>query len=139
MLAMMRAELAHRRGDADRTIRLAQEGLAVTDAGDRYLRYHLRWNLAVGMLLEGRAGEAEAALAELAADPWATGPRSYLTVRTRRTLGQVHRAQGRLGAALRSCRQALELVASDGGHPAVPAAALAYVGLAEVLRERGEL
>jgi LuxR family maltose regulon positive regulatory protein len=140
MLAMMRAELAHRGdGDAGRTIRLARQGLAVTDTEDRYLGFHLRWNLAVGTLLEGRVAEAEAALADLAADPWATGPRCYLTVRTRRTLAQVHRAQGRLGAALRSCQQALELFAEPTGRPTVPAAALAYVGMAEVLRERGEL
>jgi LuxR family maltose regulon positive regulatory protein len=139
MLAMMRAELAHRGGDAEATIRLARQGLAVTDAEDQYLRYHLRWNLAVGTLLEGRVADAEAALAELAADPWATGPRWYLTVRTRRTLGQVQRAQGRLGAALRSCQQALELAADAAGRPTVPPVALAYVGIAELLRERGEL
>jgi LuxR family transcriptional regulator, maltose regulon positive regulatory protein len=138
MLAWLRAELAHRRGDADRTIQFAQQGLAVADANDRYLRHLLGWNLAVGTLLLGRVGEAEATLGELAADPWATGPHRYFAVHAQYMLAQVQRVQGRLGAALRSCRQGLELAMPAGG-VAVPLAGVALVGLAEVLRERGEL
>jgi LuxR family maltose regulon positive regulatory protein len=138
MLAMLRAELAHRRGHADRTIQLARQGLATIDADDRYLRYLLRWNLAVGMLLHGRVRDAEAALTELAADPWATGPRRYYAVRTHYTLAQVHRAQGRLDAALRSGQGALEL-APDAAGPSAWIVGVAHLGLAEALRERGEL
>jgi LuxR family maltose regulon positive regulatory protein len=134
-VAVLGAELAHRRGEADRTIQLAQRGLAVADADDRYLGYFVGWNLAMGTLLQGRVGEAEAALAELAADPWATGPQRYLGMRSRYMLAQAQRAQGRLDAALRSCQQALE----SAGRPAVPVAGVAHVGLAEVLRERGQL
>jgi LuxR family transcriptional regulator, maltose regulon positive regulatory protein len=138
MLAMLRAELAHRRGDAGGTIRLARQGLAVTDADDRYLRYLLRWNLAVGTLLQGRVRNAEAALTELAVDPWATGPHRYFAVRAHYTLGQVHRARGGLGAALRSGQQALELATDPAGHPAVMVG-VAHVGLAEALREQNRL
>jgi LuxR family transcriptional regulator, maltose regulon positive regulatory protein len=139
MLAMLRAELARLRSDAEGTIRFAQQTLALADADDRYLRYFGRWNLAMGTLLQGRVGEVEAALTELAADPWSTGPQRYFAVRAMYTLGQVHRVQGRLGGALRSCQQGLELAAEAGGRPAVPVAGVALVGLAEVLRERGEL
>jgi len=139
MIPMLRAELARERGDAERTIQFGRQGLAHADADDRYLRYLGRWHLAAGTLLQGRAGDAEAALAELAADPWAAGADRYFAVRARYTLGRSQRAQGRLGAALRSCQQAFELAAEPAGRPPMPAAGVAHVGLAEVLYERGEL
>jgi LuxR family maltose regulon positive regulatory protein len=138
MIPLLRGELARERGDAERTIGFARQGLALAGADDRYLRYLGRWQLAVGTLLQGRVGDAEAALAGLAADPWAAGADRYFAVRARYILGRGQRAQGRLGAALRSCQQALELAAAPAGRP-LPAAGVAYVGLAEVLYERGEL
>jgi LuxR family transcriptional regulator, maltose regulon positive regulatory protein len=139
MIPLLRAELARERGDAERTIQFARQGLARAGVDDRYLRYLGRWHLAVGTLLQGRVGDAEAALAELAADPWAAGADRYFAVRARYTLARGQRAQGRLGAALRSCQQALELAAGPAGRPPLPAAGVAHVGLAEVLYERGEL
>jgi LuxR family transcriptional regulator, maltose regulon positive regulatory protein len=138
MLAWLGAELARRRGDADATIQFAQQSLALADAEDQYLNYFGRWNLAVGTLLQGRVADAEAALGELAADLWATGSQRYFAVHAHYMLAQVHRAQGRLGAALRSCQQGLEIAAPAGG-AALPVAGVALVGLAEILRERGEL
>jgi LuxR family transcriptional regulator, maltose regulon positive regulatory protein len=138
MLTMLRAELAHRHGDGARTIRLARHGLSVTHEDDQYLRYLLRWNLTMGTLLEGRVGAAEAALHELAADPWAAGSRRYFAVRAQYMVAHLRRAKGRLGGALRSCQQAIELASEAGGGPAVMAG-VAHIGLAEVLRERGEL
>jgi LuxR family transcriptional regulator, maltose regulon positive regulatory protein len=138
MLAMLRAELAHRRGDAAGTVQLARHGLSVTHEDDRYLRYLLRWNLAMGTLLEGRVGAADAALGELAADPWAAGRHRYFAVRARYMVAHLRRAQGRLGAALGSSQQAMELASEVAGRPAVMVG-VAHLGLAEVLRERGEL
>jgi LuxR family maltose regulon positive regulatory protein len=139
MLAWLRAELARRRGDADATIQFAQQALALADADDQYLNYFGRWNLAVGTLLQGRVTDAEAAFGELAAaDLWSTGPQRYFAVHAHYMLAQVQRGQGRLGAALRSCQQGLELAMPAGG-AALPVAGVALVGLAEVLRERGEL
>jgi ATP/maltotriose-dependent transcriptional regulator MalT len=139
MIPLLRAELARERGDAEPTIRFARQGLTHADADDRYLRYLGRWQLAVGTLLQGRVGDAEAALAELAGDPWAAGADRYFAVRARCTLARGQRAQGRLGAALRSCQRALELAAEPAPRPPLPAAGMAHVGLAEVLYERGEL
>ncbi len=136
MIPLLRAELARERGDAEPTIRFARQGLTHADADDRYLG---RWQLAVGTLLQGRVGDAEAALAELAGDPWAAGADRYFAVRARCTLARGQRAQGRLGAALRSCQRALELAAEPAPRPPLPAAGMAHVGLAEVLYERGEL
>jgi LuxR family transcriptional regulator, maltose regulon positive regulatory protein len=137
-LAWLRAELARRRGDADATIRFAQQILAVADADDRFLGGFGRWNLAVGTLLQGRAADAEAMLAEFAAELRAAGRQRYFAVNTHYMLAQTQRVQGRLGAALRSCQQGLE-VATPAGGPALPAAGYAHIGLAELLRERGEL
>ena len=53
-------------------------------------------------------------------------------------LTQVQRAQGRLDAAARTCRQVLEITAPPG-RPPLPAAGPAYVGLAEVTYQRNEL
>jgi ATP/maltotriose-dependent transcriptional regulator MalT len=139
MVAMLRAELARQHGDTERTIQFARQGLALAAADDQYLRYFVGWNLAVGTLMQGRVEEAEAALGDLAADPWSTGQHRYFAVRARYTLAQAQRAQGHLGAALRSCQQALELAAEPPGRPPLPAAGVAHVGLAEILYERGEL
>ena len=50
----------------------------------------------------------------------------------------MQRAQGRLDAALGTYRQALEITAPPG-QPALPAAGIAFVGLAEVAYQRNEL
>ena len=52
-------------------------------------------------------------------------------------LGQVQQAQGRLEAALGTCREALEVAAAI--HPALPPAGAAHVRMADVLRERNQL
>jgi LuxR family transcriptional regulator, maltose regulon positive regulatory protein len=138
ILAWVRAELARRRGDADATIRFAHKTLALADADDQYLGYFGRWNLAVGMLLGGRAADAQVALGELAAELRAAGSPRYFAVNTLYMLAQARRAQGRLGAALRSCQQGLALATPVGG-AALPVAGVAHIGLAEVLRERNQL
>ena len=97
-----------------------------------------QWNLAVAKQMQGLLDEAEDVLAELAADPWASGLHRYFAVRIYYTLGQVQRAQGRLSIALSTCRQGLEL-AAEGGRQDLPAAGVAHVGVAEVLYERNEL
>ena len=52
-------------------------------------------------------------------------------------LGQVQRAQGRLGAALATYQQGLETTGVAG--PELPHVGMAHIGLAEVLYERDEL
>jgi LuxR family maltose regulon positive regulatory protein len=54
------------------------------------------------------------------------------------TLGHILRTQGRLGEALDSYRQALDLAAGQPGHPLRGTADM-HVGIAEVLVERDEL
>jgi LuxR family transcriptional regulator, maltose regulon positive regulatory protein len=137
-VAMLRAELARHRGDVEHTIQFSRRARAHLGEGDRYLRFFTSWNLAVAKQMQGRLGEAEDALAELAADPWASGRHPYIAVRTYYALGQVQLTQGRLSAALQTFRQGLEC-ATEAGRRALPAAGVAHVGVAEVLYERNEL
>jgi LuxR family maltose regulon positive regulatory protein len=137
MLAILHAELARQHGDADRTIWFARRALPQIAEDDQLLRYLVGWNLAVAMLLQGQVREAEQALAEIAADRWAAGE-PYNALRACYTLSQVQRAQGRLGAALATCQQGLGH-AEAAGRPALAAAGVAHVGLAEILREQDDL
>src|SRR5215207_3329129 len=137
-VAMLRAELARQRGDVEHTIQFTRRARAHLGEGDRYLRFFNSWNLAVVKQMQGRLGEAEDALAELAADPWASGRNPYVAVRTYYALGKVQLTQGRLSAALQTFRQGLEL-ATEAGRLELPAAGVAHMGVAEVLYERNEL
>ena len=106
MLAILRAELARQHGDADQTVAFARQALPHIGGDDRFLRYLVGWNLAVAMLLQGRAGEAEQALAEIAADRWAAGE-PYNALRAYTSAAKPS-GPGPAGAALATCRQGLE-------------------------------
>jgi len=129
------AMLARERGDAERTAEFGQQALTHLTDADRTLRHFARYYLAMADWLRGRVVEAEQALAGLAAEQVAAGAR-YLAP-LYHDLGQVQRARGHLGAALRTYERALG-IASQAGRP-LPPAGIAQVDLAEVLYERGEL
>jgi LuxR family transcriptional regulator, maltose regulon positive regulatory protein len=135
-IAFLHAELARLRGDAARAVSCDRQAMAHLSAEDWLLRSQVAWNLAVADWLRGRLTEAERALAEVVAERAAIAE-SYFILRASYDLGQVQRAQGRLGAALRTYRQGLG-VASEAGHQ-LPPSGMAHVGLAEVLYERDEL
>jgi LuxR family maltose regulon positive regulatory protein len=69
---------------------------------------------------------------------WRAAGERFLAMRLIELLGYVQRGQGRLDAALATYRQALEIAAAPG-RPALPAAGMAYVAMAEVAYQRGEL
>ncbi|HEV3464428.1 MAG TPA: AAA family ATPase, partial [Actinomycetota bacterium] len=136
--AVGRADLARLRGDPEREAGFARQALThLTDRDGLLLGSFVRYHLAMADWLDGRHGEAERALAEVVAERAAAGER-YLAVRAGYDLGHVQQAQGRLGAALRTYHQGLELAAGPG-HAPLPAAGMAHVGLAEVLYQRDEL
>ena len=134
-IGTFRAGLACLQGDAERTTRFGQQALAHLTDADRTLRSFAQWYLAVAEWLSGRLVEAEQALAGLVAEQRGAGERYF--ARLCYDLGQVQRAQGRLGAALGTYQQALD--ASGGAARLLPPAGMALVGLAGVLYERGEL
>jgi LuxR family transcriptional regulator, maltose regulon positive regulatory protein len=135
-IAIARADLARRRGDADRVDAFVQQALPQLTEKDRALRWAVDRYLAVAAWQRGELAEAERLLVNLVGERWAPGE-GFLAVRPRYDLGQVQRAQGRLGAALGTYRQVLA-AAGGVGRP-LPAAGMAHVGMAEVLYERGQL
>jgi LuxR family transcriptional regulator, maltose regulon positive regulatory protein len=138
-IAFARTFLAHLRGNAEGTIAFAQRALAELGEGEWTLESVIRWQLAVAEWLRGRPAQAECAFAASVAG-WQTAGERGLAAACCHYLGQVQRARGRLDAALATYRQALEITTGPGpGRPAPPAAGIAYVGMAEVAYQRGEL
>jgi LuxR family transcriptional regulator, maltose regulon positive regulatory protein len=137
MVAMLRADLARLRGDADRTTQLARQVLTRVPAVDRFTRFFADWNLARADWLRGDLGAAERALASLVSAVRATSE-YRLTMVICWDLGRVQCAQGRLGAALVTYRQALT-IGAEVGNPSLPVLGIAQLGVAAVLYERDEL
>jgi LuxR family maltose regulon positive regulatory protein len=135
-IAQDRAFLAVVRGDAEQASAFARRALAELDEGEGMLGSIARGHLAMAEWLRGRLPEAERALASSIAQ-WRTAGERFLAVRLSEVLGQAQRGQGHLDAALETYRQVLEIAAAPG-RPALPAG-MAYVGMAEVAYQRGEL
>jgi LuxR family transcriptional regulator, maltose regulon positive regulatory protein len=112
-MALVRAELARRSGDADRVGAFAQQALAHLTEDDRALRLQVDWDLAVADWFGGRLAQAEHALEGLVAEQRAAGE-VYLAVRAAYDLGQMQHARGRLGAALATYGQAFEIAREAG-------------------------
>jgi LuxR family maltose regulon positive regulatory protein len=135
-IAFLRADLARLRGDADAAIASDETALEYLDEDDWLLGSHVRWNLGVAEWLRGHLGRAERLFAGVFDERRAAGE-GYLSMRVAYDLGQVQRAQGRLGAALDTYQLGL-LTCSQGGRE-LAAAGMAHVGSATLLYERGEL
>jgi ATP/maltotriose-dependent transcriptional regulator MalT len=136
-IALDRAYLAELRGDAGQAAGFAERARAQIGEDEWMLASHADGYLALARWLDGRLAEAERGLSATVARWRAAGER-YLAVRGCHHLGQVQRAQGRLDAALATYGQALE-IAAPPGRPALPAAGVAHVGLAEVAYQQGRL
>jgi LuxR family transcriptional regulator, maltose regulon positive regulatory protein len=137
VIALDRAILAELRGDAEGTAAFASRCLAELGEGDWMLASHARGHLGVAAWLCGGLAEAERELSSSISQWRKTGQPTMIAWGCHH-LGQVHRAQGRLDAALVTYQQALEITAPPG-RPALPAAGAAYVGMAEVAYQRGEV
>ena len=135
-IAFLHADLERLRGDSARAVAYDQQALRHLEKSDWLLGSHVAWNLAVADWMSGRPQQAEQALAEVVAARRAAGE-GYLAMRVAYDLGQVQRAQGRLGAALATYRQGLE--ATGEASAQLPHVGMAHIGMAEVLYERDEL
>jgi len=135
-IALVRAELARRHGDAAVMGTFARQARACVSADEQALRLQVDWDLAVADWLRGRLAEAEAALTGLLAEQQAAGE-LYLAVRAACDLGQVRQARGHLGAALTAYEQAVQ-IATEAGRP-LPPAGMALLGMAEVHYEQDDL
>ena len=119
LIAVHRSLLAMLRGDVEATAVFASRALAELGEGERLLEYVARFNLGIADWLRGRLADAERVFVPSIAG-WADRP--TITVWGRHILGQVQRAQGRLDAAARASRQALERTAQPGLPPLPPPA-----------------
>ena len=136
-ITLERTLLAVLQGDAERAITFGRRTLAQVDEGEWMLASHALGYLGVAEWLRGQLAEAERALSASIAQGWAAG-QPTLTAWGYQDLGKVQRAQGRLDAAAATYRQALEVAAATS-RTGLPAAGIAYVGLAEVAYQRNEL
>ena len=136
-IALGRALLAVLHGDAERAITFGRRTLAEVGEGEWLLTSHANGYLGVAEWLRGQLAEAERALSSSIAQGRAAG-QPTMTAWGYQDLGQVQRAQGRLDTAAGIYRQALEVAAATS-RTALPAAGIAYVGLAEVAYQRNEL
>ena len=135
--ALCRSYLAYLRGDAEGMAAFASRAMGELGEGERMLNFVIRWNLAMAEWLRGRLAEAERAFVSRVAW-WRSVGLLAGAAWDGYELGQVQRARGRLDAAVRTSRQALEMTAVPG-RPPPPAAGPAYVGLGEVAYQRNEL
>jgi LuxR family transcriptional regulator, maltose regulon positive regulatory protein len=136
-IALEHALLAYLRGDAEGTAGFASQALAKLGEGEWMLDLWIRSMRALAELLRGRLAAAERAFAA-SIMAWWSADEPAMAASDCHLLGQVQRALGRLDAALDTYQQALEMTAPHG-RPALPAAGVAYVGMAEVAYQRGEL
>jgi LuxR family transcriptional regulator, maltose regulon positive regulatory protein len=136
-IALAHAFLAHLHGDADGTVAFASQALAELSEDEWLLDSVARWQLNVAEWLHGRVEEAEHGFTFVTARCRAAGERG-LAAASCHLLGQVHRTQGRLDAALGTYQETIEITAPPG-RPALPAVGIGYVGLADVAYQRDEL
>jgi LuxR family maltose regulon positive regulatory protein len=129
--------LAWLRGDADDAAALVSQALAELTDDDWLLTSMCQLELALADRLRGRLDHAERGLTASIAGWRAAGQRGW-AVSVCDYLGQVHLARGRLDAALGTYQLALEIAAGPG-QLALPAAGIAYTGIAEVEYQRDEL
>jgi LuxR family maltose regulon positive regulatory protein len=135
-IAMLRANFARIYGDAGPATRFARQAQAGLAGDDPWTRGAVEWNLAQADLLGGRLEAVEHALTRVAAAYRAAGV-PLLAAAVCYDLAQVQHGLGRLGVAITTCREALELTSAVD--PDVPQAGAAHARLAELLRERDEL
>ena len=137
LITLHRSYLAELRGDAEETAALASRALAESHEGEWMLSYNAQGLLAAAEWIRGRLAAAERAFMPRIAR-WREAGQLTMIAWDCYELGQVQRAQGRLDAAVRTCQQALEIIARPA-RPSMPAAGPAYVGLGEVAYQRNEL
>ena len=136
-IALGRTYLAVLYGDAEAAAASASQALAALGGGEWVLHSVSLWMLALAERLRGRLEDAERGFAASVAG-WRAAGEHPLAAWACHDLGRVQRAQGRLDATLATYRQVLE-IAAPPGRAAMPAAGIGYVGMAEVVYQRGDL
>jgi LuxR family maltose regulon positive regulatory protein len=136
-IALGHTVLASMSGDPDRVFALASRTLTELRDDEWVLELFTRQQLAVAQCLRGELDNAARALASVIAG-WRSAGERRMAAWGCYHLGQIQQMKGQLDGALDVYEQALEITTAPG-QPALPAAGIAYVGMAEVAYQRGEL
>ena len=132
---LLRAFVAHLRGDVDAATALAEGVLAEVDDEGTTIGLIARWYLAVDPWLRGAVAQAEPAL-ERDIERWREVGDPGRGALSSHYLGRVQRARGDLDGATETYRR---LLATSADATVEPPTAVAHVGLAEVAYERDDL
>ncbi|MDH3306404.1 MAG: LuxR C-terminal-related transcriptional regulator [Acidimicrobiia bacterium] len=136
-IALLRAFVAHLRGQEDAALELAHRTLTeLDDDPGSTLGLIAQWYLAVDPWLRGAVAEAESALA-VDLDRWRIAGDDGRGALSGHYIGRVQRSRGDLAAAAETYRRVLS-IALDDSAPARPSAAVGHVGLAEVAYQQGD-
>jgi LuxR family transcriptional regulator, maltose regulon positive regulatory protein len=136
-VSLVRAEIAAARGDADESAEHARSALVHMGEEEYGPQFWARWLLSCADWTAGRLKAAESGFTELLAEGRAA-PAAYPLMSSSYALGQVQRAEGKLGGALRTYREGLHFTKKDGTLSTFHAAE-AHIGMAQVLYERNQL
>lgn len=136
MSALLRAFVAHMRGDPDTAESLASPAVAATDDPSAP-GLIARWHLATGPWLRGDVAAAEPAVAANIA-AWRQAGQHDRAAWSAHYLGQVQQARGDLDAATATYQEVLAVDVAHTG-PDAPAAGVAHIGLAQVAYQRDDL
>ena len=136
-IAAGRAWLAYLGGDADATVALATEARSKLGDADSLLNAFCQLELAVADRLRGRLDDAERGFAASVTSLVAAGARG-LAAAVCGYLTEIQMCKGRLDAVLATCQLALKIT-TPPGEPPSPAAGIAYVAMADVYYQRGDL
>ena len=134
---LARAYLAVLHSDAEGAATAASRAMAALGGEEWALRSVGLWMVALAEWVGGRLDGAERGLAAGVAGWSAAGQRPWAAWASH-DLARVRRAQGHLDSARAAYQRVLEITAPPG-QPAMPAAGIGYVGLAEVAYQRNEL
>ncbi len=135
-LAALRSLLARSHGDVDGTYALAQQALAHLDPDNYAFRAVAALNIGVASMWRGDLVAARRAYAEALALGQIKG--QWIALAALEELASLQSRLGQLREMRRTAEQAMQLSLRRGGRP-IPAAGMGYVGVAEVLYERGDL
>jgi LuxR family transcriptional regulator, maltose regulon positive regulatory protein len=136
-IALLRAEVAYDRADADGMAAFARAALAHMAEDEQGPRLFARSLVVSADWMRGRVADLEAAFVELLAEGRAA-PAPYPVLSSCFMLGLIQQTQGKLGAALHTYREGLRL-ATENGRFSVYHAGEAHVGIAQVLYQRNQL
>ncbi len=136
-IAILKAFVAYHKGDFDKGITLARQGLKMVPESKVKLRGWASFGLACAYQETGHYAKAMTAFIE-ATDLLKRGKNWSAAMVSMQRTAQIQQAQGHLDQAFQTCQEGLRIIREEGMED-MPAAAAIYLTLADIFRERNEL